>query len=53
MTHSRNPTDYSEAETARRRDAIVKNMIATPPQKHEPLKAKKRLSRRNKKRAKS
>jgi len=31
---------YSPAETARRRDAIVRNMIATPPQKHEPKSAK-------------
>jgi len=31
---------YSEVETARRRDAIIKNMIATPPKKHEPLKDK-------------
>jgi hypothetical protein len=35
---------YSKAETARRRDAIIKNMIATPPQKHKPL-GKKKASR--------
>jgi hypothetical protein len=40
---------YSEAETERRRDAIVRNMIATPPKKHEPLKAK---SKRKKPKAK-
>lgn len=27
---------YSEEETARRRDATVKAMIAMPPKKHEP-----------------
>lgn len=27
----KNDEPYSEAETARRRDAIVRNMIATPP----------------------
>jgi hypothetical protein len=31
---------YSEAEAARRRDAIVRNMIATPPRPHKPTKAK-------------
>jgi hypothetical protein len=31
---------YGDAEAARRRDAITKPLIATPPQKHEPLKAK-------------
>jgi len=29
---------FSGAETARRRDAIVRNMIATPLQNHAPLK---------------
>jgi hypothetical protein len=32
---------YSESETARRRDAIVRNMIATPPTPHKPSKKKK------------
>jgi hypothetical protein len=36
---------YSPAETARRRDAIVRNMIATPPAPHLSLKAKKKASR--------
>jgi hypothetical protein len=37
---------YSEAETARRRDAIIKNMIAMPPKPHTPAKSKRKLSRR-------
>jgi hypothetical protein len=36
---------YNPEETARRRDAIVKRMIATPPTKHAPLKAKVKPSR--------
>jgi hypothetical protein len=28
--------EYDAAETARRRDAIIKRMIATPPQPHKP-----------------
>jgi hypothetical protein len=32
MTKSPKDETYSDAETARRRDAIIKNMIATPPE---------------------
>jgi hypothetical protein len=32
------PTDqYSEEETARRRDATIKQMLATPPQPHSEM----------------
>jgi hypothetical protein len=36
---------YSDAEAARRRDATIRAMIATPPQTHAPLKTKRRPSR--------
>jgi len=39
---------YSEAETARRRDATIRNMIATPPKPHAPLKARKAKASRSK-----
>jgi len=46
MVESKAPDDaYSEAETARRRDAIVRNMIATPPAPRAPIKAKRKPSR--------
>jgi hypothetical protein len=41
MAKSPKDDSYSESETARRRDAIVKNMIATPPTPHKPSKKKK------------
>ena len=40
--------EYSDAEAARRRDAITKALIATPPQKHAPMKKKKRPLRKAK-----
>lgn len=36
---------YSDEETARRRDAIIKRMIATPPQPHKPKSKTVRTSR--------
>jgi hypothetical protein len=42
--------NYSDAEAARRRDAITKALIATPPQKHEPIKAKRSKTKRTKRR---
>ena len=44
-TGKRRDDEYSEAEAAKRRDAITKAMIATPPQKHEPLKERKHKGR--------
>ena len=35
---------YTAEETAKRRDAIVRNMIATPPTPHAPLKHKAKRS---------
>jgi hypothetical protein len=33
------PTDqYSKEETARRRDAVIKRMLATPPKPHSEMK---------------
>jgi hypothetical protein len=43
---SQDDASYSEAEAARRRDAIVRNLIATPPTPHKPKKAKKTKSSR-------
>jgi hypothetical protein len=42
--------NYSPEETARRRDAAIKRMIATPPTPHEPLgrDKKKRLIKKSK-----
>jgi hypothetical protein len=37
---------YSEAETARRRDAVVKAMIATPPTPHTTKKKAKASAKR-------
>lgn len=40
---NKNPTDqYSEKETADRRDATIKRMLNTPPQPHSELKIGKR-----------
>jgi len=36
MAHQKEE-EYSEAETARRRDATIKRMLATPPQPPSPL----------------
>jgi len=51
MNHKTAKTEdqYSEAEAARRRDAIIKNMIATPPTPHAPAKGKRkrRLAKRS------
>jgi hypothetical protein len=44
---------YTETEAAKRRDAIIRNMIATPPKKHAPLKGKlKKKASRSKGRSK-
>jgi hypothetical protein len=39
LTKQKAATDYAPEEIARRRDAVVKAMIATPPKPHAPLKA--------------
>ncbi len=40
------PNDqYSEEETARRRDAVIKRMLATPPKPHSEMKIGKRRAK--------
>jgi hypothetical protein len=39
--------DYSEEEATRRRDAVVKAMLATRPKPHAPSKSKRKSSRPN------
>jgi hypothetical protein len=34
----KNDDQYSERETARRRDAVIKKMLATPPKPHSEMK---------------
>lgn len=36
------PDHYSEQETARRRDAVIKRMLNTPPKPHSEMKIGKR-----------
>jgi hypothetical protein len=36
---------YSEEETARRRDAVIKRMLATPPKPHSEMKIGKRSTK--------
>jgi len=36
---------YSEKETARRRDAVIKRMLATPPKPHSEMKVEKPRAR--------
>jgi hypothetical protein len=38
MREKSKPMDYSEAETARRRDAVIKRMLNTPPKPHSEMK---------------
>jgi hypothetical protein len=49
----KNDETYSEAETVRRRDAIVRNMIATPPTPHKKATEKRKVSLRVKKKLRS
>jgi hypothetical protein len=42
---------YSEAETARRRDATIKNMLGTPPQPRKPKRKPSRAKSASAKRA--
>ena len=39
---------YSEAETAARREAALKNMLATPHKPHEPIGKRKRVESQSK-----
>jgi hypothetical protein len=40
---------FSDEETARRRDAVVKRMLNTPPKPHSEMKIGKRRAKRGKK----
>jgi hypothetical protein len=42
MTKTQSDDHYSEEETARRRDAVIKRMLATPPKPHSEMKIGKR-----------
>jgi hypothetical protein len=44
---------YSEEETARRRDAVIKHMLNTPPKPHSEMKLGKRKAKASAKGAKS
>lgn len=49
MASPENKTDqYSEQETARRRDAVIKQMINTPPKPHSEMKVGKPKAKRSK-----
>jgi hypothetical protein len=39
MTDKKTNEQFSEQETKRRRDAVIKLMLNTPPQHHKPLKS--------------
>jgi hypothetical protein len=41
MTKLRQDEQYGDEETARRRDATIKRMLATPPQPHSEMKLRK------------
>ena len=45
MTKLSSDDHYSEAETARRRDATIKRMLATPPKPHSEMKVGKRRAK--------
>jgi hypothetical protein len=42
---AKNSDEYPQAEANRRRDAVLRDMLGRPPEKHEPLNAKKRKRR--------
>jgi hypothetical protein len=44
--NSKQDDQFSELEVARRRDAVVKHMINTPPKPHSEMKIGKRKSRK-------
>jgi hypothetical protein len=46
MTKAKNPEkDFSDEETARRRDAVIKHMLNTPPKPHSEMKLGKRKAK--------
>jgi hypothetical protein len=38
MKNKKSDTEFSEQETVRRRDAVIKHMLSTPPKPHSEMK---------------
>jgi hypothetical protein len=48
MNTKRSDDQYSEQETAKRRDAVIKRMLATPPKPHSEMKIGKSKDKKRK-----
>jgi hypothetical protein len=48
MAKSSSEDQYSEQETKRRRDAVIKRMLATPPKPHSEMRVGKRKTKEKK-----
>jgi hypothetical protein len=47
-TTPKNDDQYSDKETAQRRDAVIKRMLATPPKPHSEMKVGKKAKKKKK-----